>query len=487
MGSPVGPSADKVNYFIQKNSRNWHWLWSPNGASTSVVGIRLAQKLGDGWELIGVAETGFNPYSFSLINGPRSIADNNLLALSSQKTQYDTSRAGQWDNSQGFFGVSNPKYGTLTFGRTNTLSQSAIGAFDPVASVAFSQLGFSAVYAGFGAGPTNRINTAVTYRLTYQGFRFAAQTQVGGYDQGNAATGAYQLQVGTDIGKLAFDAIGGFARNAVTLSSFSGVAIPPGFDPNAILRGTLSNTGGIALLTRYNWDPFKFYLGYIYSLTTNPSDDFAGGLPTIASGISVPAGFVTSNQFNVPRVLNTVWTGARYAVRPNIDLAAGVYYEHQNDFLPAPSVCKGSGIATSSTRCAGDRWSYSFMIDYRPVSRVSLYAWHNAVECIRRASEWVPAQPERRPDRRHSFSLLSFSVGIAANAAPVAVIGIAARSVRIPLAFWIRPQKRLGGCRSRGHDVGRLMSGQSILGRATCQCDGDGAQEKQSRRDCYFS
>ena len=76
----------------------------------------------------------------------------------------------------------------------------------------------------------------------------------------------------------------------------------------------------------------------------------------------------------MPRVLNTVWTGARYAVRPNIDLAAGVYYEHQNDFLPAPSVCKGSGIATSSTRCAGDRWSYSFMIDYRPVSRVSLYA-----------------------------------------------------------------------------------------------------------------
>ena len=120
-----------------------------------------------------------------------------------------------------------------------------------MASVALSQLGFSAVYAGFGAGPTNRINTAVTYRLTYQASAFAAQTQVGGYDQGNAATGAYQLQVGTDIGKLAFDAIGGFARNAVTLSSFSGVAIPPGFDPNAILRGTLSNTGGIALLTRY--------------------------------------------------------------------------------------------------------------------------------------------------------------------------------------------------------------------------------------------
>src|SRR5215469_11585943 len=49
-GAPVGRSADKANYFIQRNSRNVHWLWSPNGASTSVAGLTLAQKLGGGWE-----------------------------------------------------------------------------------------------------------------------------------------------------------------------------------------------------------------------------------------------------------------------------------------------------------------------------------------------------------------------------------------------------------------------------------------------------
>jgi outer membrane receptor protein involved in Fe transport len=76
----------------------------------------------------------------------------------------------------------------------------------------------------------------------------------------------------------------------------------------------------------------------------------------------------------MPRNINTLWTGARYAVRRNLDLSAGVYYEHQNNYLPAPSVCTGSGNATSSSKCAGDRWSYSFMVDYRPVSRISLYA-----------------------------------------------------------------------------------------------------------------
>ena len=68
------------------------------------------------------------------------------------------------------------------------LSQSALSAYDPVASVAFSQIGFTALYATFGASATSRINTGFTYRLTYQGVRAAAQAQIGGYDQGNAAT-----------------------------------------------------------------------------------------------------------------------------------------------------------------------------------------------------------------------------------------------------------------------------------------------------------
>ena len=59
---------------------------------------------------------------------------------------------------------------------------------------------------------------------------------------------------------------------------------------------------------------------------------------------------------------------------PILTLAGGVYWESQNDFLAAPAVCTGSGSATSSTRCAGGRYSYSFLVDYRPIPRVNLYA-----------------------------------------------------------------------------------------------------------------
>ena len=108
-----------------------------------------------------------------------------------------------------------------------------------MASVAFSQLGFSAAYAGFGAGTTVRSNTAFTYRLNYQGVRFGAQAQVGGYELGNASTGQYQFLIGTDFGNLSLDAIGGWANNAVSLASYAGGALPAGYDPYSILKATV--------------------------------------------------------------------------------------------------------------------------------------------------------------------------------------------------------------------------------------------------------
>jgi hypothetical protein len=146
-GEPLGTYADKPNYAIQRSSGNTHWLWSPNALSTSTIGVRLTQEVAKNWEVIGVAEAGFNPYTLRLINGPQSLADNNPLTPANQTTHLDSARAGTWDNGQGFIGISNSTYGTLTFGRTVLLSQSALGAYDPVASFAFSQIGFSAQYS----------------------------------------------------------------------------------------------------------------------------------------------------------------------------------------------------------------------------------------------------------------------------------------------------------------------------------------------------
>jgi hypothetical protein len=70
-----------------------------------------------------------------------------------------------------------------------------------------------------------------------------------------------------------------------------------------------------------------------------PKRRFSRGLADNRCRYFCPShGFVTSNNFNVPRNVNTVWTGVRYAVRPNLDLSAGFYFENQNNYLLAPLV-----------------------------------------------------------------------------------------------------------------------------------------------------
>ena len=409
-GAAFSPSADKLVYGAQKYANGSRWAPTFNALSTSVIGLKMNGSIGyGGWSLIGVLEAGVNPYSGMLDNGPRSLADNNARPVGKwpfQTTNFDGSRAGQWDNSQGYLGFSNPVYGKITFGRTNSLAFDALGAYDPVSSIAFSPLGFSNSFPGFGDTVTARPNTAFTYRLTYQNFRAAAQGQVGGYAIGNGTNGMYQGQLGADFGPLSLDGIVSWAKDAVSLSSFSGANVAElghtsqwfidvnntYYDPNSVLKATLSNNIGVELLAKYKWDKITFYGGYLYARLMNPSDDYLTGFPTVAEGIFIPPGYwskgvytdaaVTANAYNIQRVLQTVWTGAKWSVWSNLDLSAGFYYQNQNDYnftvskqgATLPAACTGAGINISSSKCAGSQDAVSFLVDWRPVARVDVYA-----------------------------------------------------------------------------------------------------------------
>ncbi len=200
-----------VDSFITNQNKGVKWLWTPNGLSQSVIGLKMSQSLAPlglaGWSLIGTIETGFNPYYGYLADAQRSQVRENGLPLVVKSANNDSSRTGQWDNSQGFIGVSNKTYGTLTVGRVNTLSLDAINSYDPMGgSYAFSPLGFSGSFAGFGDTEAARAETAVKYRLdipypSFYGanFRVAGLVQWGGYDQGNGTNGLYQGQAGADV------------------------------------------------------------------------------------------------------------------------------------------------------------------------------------------------------------------------------------------------------------------------------------------------
>ena len=169
---------------IHKESHGPKWLWSPNNINQSVIGIKMSEPIGYGWSLVGTLEAGFDPLSGYLSNSQRSQVMNNGKALVLQSANGNLSRAGQWDNSQGFIGVSNKPYGTLTFGRVNALSLDRV---DHLLRCDGRRLRLLAVRLHW-RGPTPasatpsyaRSNTGFKYRVEYMNFRAAGLAQVGG-------------------------------------------------------------------------------------------------------------------------------------------------------------------------------------------------------------------------------------------------------------------------------------------------------------------
>jgi predicted porin len=389
---------------ISKQSNGARWLWSPNNINQSVIGIKMAEPVGNGWSIIGTLEAGFDPLSGYLANSQRSQVENNGKALVLQNANGDSSRAGQWDNSQFFVGANNKTYGTLVFGRVNSLALDALIAYDSMgAAYAFSPFGFTGAYAGFSDTELARSNTAFKYRVDFSNFRAAGLAQVGGYNQGNGSASMWQGQLGGDFalgrGTLSVDAIGSYAKDGALTSIFNGAcstltagpfkgqtgctyAIPTDYTAQD-LKATLSNNTGAILAAKYKWGQWALYGGYEYFRQANPSDDYPNGFKTIGE-YSVPGNilnnkkfptvWITTNAYNINRVENIFWVGAKYAVNDQLDLIGALYYIEQNNFLQAPATCTGTGIHISSANCAGSYDTFSFLVDYRPVKRIDLYA-----------------------------------------------------------------------------------------------------------------
>jgi predicted porin len=415
------------NIVTKQSGIHSQWLQTPNGLSQSVVGVKMSQPLPwGGWSIVGDWEMGFNPMWGYLADAQRSQVQNNGKALTLQNANADSSRTGQWDNSQAFLGVSNPIYGTLTAGRVYTLSLDAINSYDPMGgSYAFSPIGYSGSYAGFGDTEAARVNTGVKYRLNYQNYRVAGLVQWGGYDQGNGTNAYYQGQIGGDFhlfggtpfaGALSVDAIGSWAKDAVNVGTFTGscgtvttgafkgqtacASGLPQFYGATDVTATLSNNTGLMLVGKYKWDALTLYGGYAWLRQTNPSDDYLNGFTTIGGWnvpATIPSTFPNAKKFwptqwtsyttyNIPRIAPFFWVGAKYAITPQLDVTGAFYWLQQTDYngptpcTPAnttftePNGYKFTVTRINSGKCAGQTDFISALLDYRPVKRVDLYA-----------------------------------------------------------------------------------------------------------------
>ena len=467
--SPTQPNG--TGSFVNKQAYGSKWLWSPNNLSQSVVGIKMSQPLPflsgpflSGWSLVGTAESGFQTLSWNLANGARSQAQNNGKAQLLQGFNADSGRDGEWDNSQGFIGLSNPAYGTLVWGRVNTLGLDGLVAYDVMSSAyAFSPFGFSGSYAGFGDTELTRSETALKYNwnsqnlVSWMNFRVAGIAQTGSYNQGNPSTEFWQGQIGADFphlfagnsfaGTLSADFIGGYAQNAVNLSNFTGTCTViksglykgqtactsgiPKFYDGGDLKATLSNNVGTFLLGKYKFDQFPLTVsgGWEHWKQSDPSSTFPNGFQSIA-GYSVP-GTITGNKlfpttwisyttYADNRIVNVFFLGAKYAVTPQVDVSAAYYYLEQNNYNSSTTPCAYANATFTPPN------GHTFVVIARQQRRLRGLARRlllpdrlsagqahgplrrpDGLERLWRPRERLPRHPGNRPDGRPAHQVLT--------------------------------------------------------------------------------
>jgi predicted porin len=397
--------SNGVSELVGKTSGNAKWQWVPNGLSQSNVGVKIKEQIVPNWYVVGDVNFGFDPYSFQFANGPASLEDNNLLGSNpSQSANGDSSRAGGIDNTRAYLGLSNPTFGTLTFGRQYALTNDLSGTYDPFGGAyAFSLIGTSgSVEQGTGMTETARENTAFKYLLSYNGLRASAMAQVGGWSDGNGAQAAYQLGLGGDWNGFSVDAVYAYAKDAVKLGTW-GTGSLGTLAPDT-MKATLADVNAGVIGAKYKWQALTLFGGYEYARLSSPSD-YSKYFPTGATAGNVynfnsswtdyPAQ-VQSNAFANPEDLQVLWVGAKYGILSNLDAAVGYYYEWQNnyDVSPNKSVAAGGSSLFATTYCgpnsvrpiagaspqgtykgdcAGHTDAISGMLDWRPVKRVDVY------------------------------------------------------------------------------------------------------------------
>ena len=375
-----------VAELIAKFSRGPKYQLIPNGLSQSNIGIKGRQEFAPGWAFIFDVNAGFDPYTLQLANGPKSLVQNNNLPIQFQEENSDSSRAGQWDNTRAYLGVSSSAFGALTFGRQYTFSSDLANAYDPMGGAyAFSLIGNSSTYvSGVGDTEVARYNTSLKYQVAYNNLRAGAIWQLGGYGLGNGSDGAYQFDAGFDYAGFSFDAVYSHATDAVALSTYGVSPLPKGVTQDD-LKATLANIDGVVLAGKYVSGPVKFYGGYENARFSPPTDAHADGFTSLGGYTVLPSGVSATNYIR-NKILQVGWVGAKYALRPDLDIAAGYYIAWQNDYtnyavkgttpcgpnatVPAPGYApQGANHST----CAGTLQAVSGLIDWRPYKRLDVY------------------------------------------------------------------------------------------------------------------
>jgi predicted porin len=380
-GAPLNALGNPaLNYLISKNSNGAYFGAGPSQLSSSYIGLRGKQEIGDNLYAVFNLQTIFNPASGMTANGIGAVAQNNGLTANilAQNSFQDSSKAGQMFNQAAYFGISSPIYGTFTMGRQSSLSSDLVTNYDSLSgSNAWSLLTFQGANGGGGDTEDRVFDNSFEYRVNIGPVRLAAEAQL--RNGGNSSTGnAFEGDIGFDYMGFSLDFLGGKINDAVSAAPLSPAQITASINTavaqgNGIIAGTVSDNTVFQVGAKYAIGPWKFYGGYENVRFTNPDNPLAPGA-FVTGGFILGGGTAINNtNFTDAKVLQTAWIGAKYAITPALDIAGAYYHEWQNSFAPATSANFGCTDVRSS-QCSGTLDAVSLVVDWRFARHMDMYA-----------------------------------------------------------------------------------------------------------------
>lgn len=377
-GAPLSSSsAAGLNAIISKNGNHSYFGVSGNLLSSSFVGLKGNVPLTDGLNGVFDFQTGFNPWSGRLQDGIGSVVENNGLPVGAQNAFSDSSKAGQIFNIAAFGGISSPTYGTLTYGRQAALTSDGVVNYDPMSSSGgFSLIGYQGATGGGGVTENRIFDNSIKYAVDLGPFRAKVETALASGNN-TAPHNAIQGQIGGDYAGWSMDAIFSHVQDAVVAAPLSSAQVLA-VDALGINQGsgavsaTVADTTSEMLLAKYVIGPARLFGGYEHIQFANPSSPLSPG-NFLEGGYTI--GIVTNNAYATDKTLQVFWGGVRYAVRPDLDLAAAYYHEEQNSFQGGTAATLNAGHCTNASlsQCSGQLDAISFLADYKLAKRLDTY------------------------------------------------------------------------------------------------------------------
>jgi predicted porin len=426
-GTPFSPFIGPLNFIVERANNGSYFGVAANQFSSSFIGLRGKQEIGDNLYAVFNLQTLFNPAAGTGANGVGGIAQNNGLGGAPQLGNLtnafgDSSKAGVLFNNVAYFGVSSPTYGTFTMGRQSALSSDLVVNYDPLSGAsAWSLITFEGATGG-GGNTENRIyDNSYEYRLNVGPVRLAAEAQL--RNGGNSATGnAFEGDIGFDYQGLSMDFLAGKIYDALSVANTLSTAqvnqltsnqaglpsaptgpggaaaglVGPGYAVTCslgCLAGTISDNTVFSVAAKYTVGQWKVSGGFEHLTFANPNNPLQPG--AFAQG-GYNVAFVNNNNYLTNRNQNVFWLGVKYAVTPTLDVAASYYGIRQGYYTVGAGAGAGGNptfsnvpggpvsnaaqatacaiVGTASPGCSGTVDMVGLVLDWRFARHMDFYA-----------------------------------------------------------------------------------------------------------------